>query len=63
MQRPTVAPDERLAYSVSYAAELLGISKAMLYELLSAGAIRSRKVGARRLIPRDALIEFLAAEA
>jgi excisionase family DNA binding protein len=47
-------------YSVIEAAEMLGISRAMVYVLIEAGEIRSRKIGARRVITREALAEFLA---
>ncbi len=62
MERPAIPPQERLAYSVSYAAELSGISRAMMYVQIQSGKIRSRKIGARRVITREALLEFLAAD-
>jgi excisionase family DNA binding protein len=62
MERAAVPPQERLAFSVIEAAEMLGISRAMVYVLIEAGKIRSRKIGARRVITREALAEFLADE-
>jgi excisionase family DNA binding protein len=42
------------------AAEVLGLSRAQLFKLLNAEAIRSYKVGRARLIPGAALEEFVA---
>lgn len=53
---------ERLGYSPAEAARVLGIGRSHLYELLAQGRIRSVKLGARRIIPRDAILELLAAE-
>lgn len=50
---------ERLAFSPDEAAAALGLGRTTIYQLLTAGAIRSVKVGKRRLIPRNALDEFL----
>jgi excisionase family DNA binding protein len=51
---------ERLAYSPDEAAELLGISKELVHDLLRTGQLRSVKAGRRRLIGRHHLEEFLA---
>lgn len=50
---------ERLAVSPAEAARLLGLSRAMVYPLLMAGALPSVKVGARRLVPMRALQAWL----
>jgi excisionase family DNA binding protein len=50
---------ERLAYSVEEAAEALGISRDLIYDLLRTGELASLKVGQRRLITRQALDAFL----
>jgi len=52
--------DEPRAYSVAHAAVLLGISRQLTYNLLNEGKIRCLRAGDRRLIPREALEEFLA---
>ncbi len=44
-----------LAYSPAEAAELLGISRAKLYQLLDDGTVPSLKLGRRRLIRAEAL--------
>lgn len=54
---------KKLAYSVEEACKALGISRALVYELISTGRIHSIKVGARRLIPASALTEFPAGAA
>lgn len=56
IERPTSPP---LSVSVDEAAHLLGVSRSTLFTLLEAGTIRSVKVGSRRLIPRQALDDFL----
>lgn len=38
---------QRLAYPVTEAADLLGISRSQLYELFSTGQVASVKIGAR----------------
>jgi excisionase family DNA binding protein len=51
---------ERLAYSPDEAAELLGISRELVQDLLRTGQLGSVKAGRRRLIGRHHLEEFLA---
>ena len=53
---------ERLAYSPDEAAELLGISRELLHDLLRTGQLGSVKAGRRRLIGRHHLEAFLAQE-
>jgi len=50
-----VAPMEPIAVSPARAAELLGVSRPTIYELLHSGRLPSVKVGARRLIATSAL--------
>jgi excisionase family DNA binding protein len=54
----TAAP-ERLAYGITDAAFVSGISRSKLYELLKSGALPSVKIGARRLIRTRDLAELL----
>jgi excisionase family DNA binding protein len=56
------APAERLAYSPDEAAELLGISKELVHDLLRTGELGSVKAGRRRLIGRGHLEAFLTGE-
>jgi excisionase family DNA binding protein len=53
---------ERLAYSPEEAAEALGISKHLVYDLLRTGQLRSCKAGNRRLIGLHQIEAFLAGE-
>ncbi|MEQ1698920.1 MAG: helix-turn-helix domain-containing protein [Ilumatobacteraceae bacterium] len=57
---PELAP---LAVSPDTAANLLGIGRTKLYELLDTGRITSIKVDRRRIIPMKALEAFLAGDA
>jgi excisionase family DNA binding protein len=56
------AAAERLAYSPDEAAELLGISRELVHDLLRTGQLGSVKAGRRRLISKHHLEEFLAGE-
>jgi len=48
-------PEERRLYSVREAHELLNISRAKFYSLVSSQQIATVKIGSRRLVPREAL--------
>ena len=52
----------RLAYSPDEAAELLGISRELVHDLLRTGQLGSVKAGRRRLIAKHHLEAFLAGE-
>lgn len=54
-------PDE--LWSVDRAAAALGLGRSLVYELISAGKLRSLTVGRRRLVPSTAVTEFVAARA
>ena len=49
----------RFAYSVKEAAEGLGVGKSTLYRELDKGNIPSVKIGARRVIPRIAMKNWM----
>ncbi len=51
MEQVLLRPDE--------AAEMLGVSRATAYELMSSGELRSVKIGNLRRIPRRSLDEFV----
>ena len=53
---------ERLAYSPDETAELLGISRELVHDLLRTGQLGSVKAGRRRLIGKNHLEAFLAGE-
>ncbi|GAB3172393.1 hypothetical protein GCM10027059_42020 [Myceligenerans halotolerans] len=46
-------------YRVEEAAEALRISRCTAYELIRSGALRSVKIGTRRLVPVIALSEYV----
>lgn len=50
-----------LAYGISDAAKVSGLSRSKLYELIKGGTLRSVKVAGRRLVTRAALLELLSA--
>jgi excisionase family DNA binding protein len=47
----------RLVVSVTEAAELLGISRGLAYELARAGQLPSLRLGRRLVVPRAALLD------
>ena len=49
----------RRLYSVQEAHELLSISRAKFYSLVSSQQIETVKVGSRRLVPCEAIDEFV----
>jgi excisionase family DNA binding protein len=50
---------DRLVFTVSEAAELLGISRAHGYELAARGELPSLRLGRRLVVPRAALLALL----
>jgi excisionase family DNA binding protein len=57
-----VSPDDRdrLANDLPTAVRRTGLSRTTLYRLMDSGELRFVKIGARRLIPEDALRDLLA---
>jgi excisionase family DNA binding protein len=51
--------DPRLR-SIKQATFELGIGRSVLYELIAAGKLKTVRVGRRRLVPREAIEEFIA---
>lgn len=57
---PAAAPDAPIALlSVEEAARRLGVGRTMLYREIAAGHVRSVKIGRRRVIPADAIGEYV----
>jgi excisionase family DNA binding protein len=50
----------KLAFSVDEATHASGVGRTKLYEAIQLGHLQSIKIGARRLIPVDALRDWLA---
>lgn len=59
MSEPTTGI-EKLVYDVKEAAEMLSISRTMIFQLINEGRLGSLKVGHRRLVPRQDLEEFVS---
>jgi excisionase family DNA binding protein len=50
---------DTLLCSTEEAAQLLGIGRSQLFELLARDEVESVKIGRRRLVPRDALTAYV----
>ncbi len=50
-----------VVYRVNEAATALRVSRSAVYELIRSGRLRTVKIGARRLVPVEALTDCLAA--
>lgn len=46
--------------TIAQTTDRLGICRANLYNLLNSGDLRSVKIGRRRLVPEQAIIDFIA---
>ena len=53
---PAIVP---VLYRVEEAAEALRLSRTQTYSLIRCGALRTVKIGARRLVPVPALTEYV----
>jgi len=53
---------EKLAYSIDEATEVISLSRDLINDLIRTGQLRSVKVGRRRIIPADAIHDFLHPE-
>jgi len=58
-EEPAAAIGERLACTVEEAAAALGIGRDLIYDEIRTGRLRSKKAGARRVIGRHHLLEWL----
>ena len=52
-------PADRLTWSITEAAQVLGISRASAYEAAHRGELPVRVIGRRMLVPRVALLRLL----
>jgi excisionase family DNA binding protein len=50
---------ERLAYTVEKAAAVVGVGRDLLYDEIRTGRLGSKKAGARRVIARHHLLDWL----
>ena len=53
------SPENKVTLTVSEAAEMIGISKPSMYEVVRAGKVRSGKVGKKILISRPSLMDWV----
>ena len=53
-------PPAKLLLTVENVAEMLNVGRSKLYSYILSGQLRSVKIGRRRLIPPDAVHEFVA---
>jgi excisionase family DNA binding protein len=56
---PGARPDERLVYSVTEAASLLGISRAHGYDLVASGELLHLRLGRRIVVPKRVIEALL----
>ena len=49
----------KMVYSTQEVAELLGISRSYAYELVRNGTIPSLKLGKKRLVPQQRVVEWI----
>lgn len=57
---PAVTPVHEPTYNALFVAEHLGVSRAMVYDLIKTGELRALRIGRLIRIPASALDEFLA---
>ena len=50
----------KLAYGIREAAAQLGVSRATMCRLISRGEVAAIKIGARTLIPYQALVDYMS---
>jgi excisionase family DNA binding protein len=58
--KPSVPMNERLNVSLAEACQLVGIGRTRLYEYINDGELRTVRIGKRRLVPMDAIHDFVA---
>ena len=51
---------EKALYRIPEAMRLLGLSRSVIYNLIRAGRLRSVKEGSARLIPAEAIADYVA---
>lgn len=53
---------EKVGYSVEETMQATGLGRSTVYELLGSGELESIKVGRRRIVPADAITQFMNAK-
>lgn len=54
-----VAYMEKIGHSIEEAAEMLGIGRSVMCDLIRDGKVRSVKIGRRRIVPADSVREYM----
>jgi excisionase family DNA binding protein len=62
-QRPAIPFDQRMSVSIRDAAEIIGIGRSKLYEHINSGALRTVKIGGRRLVLIASIRTFVEGDA
>ncbi|MGH3382658.1 MAG: helix-turn-helix domain-containing protein [Actinoallomurus sp.] len=59
---PVVAPpiERKALYRVNEAKKMLSLSRSTVYELIRSGRLRTVKEGGARLVPAEAIAEYVA---
>jgi hypothetical protein len=55
--------DQRLVYSVAQAGQLACFGRTKAYELIKSGQLKTFRLNGRRLVSRQALLDYLASGA
>ena len=58
-EKATPIPDDRIALDVNDVMTIAKLSRQTVYNLINTGQLRSFKIGNRRKITREALLEFI----
>lgn len=61
LNKKTQEPPEKLAFSIEEAMAGLDLSRQKLYNEINAGRLRTYRVGKRRLVSRQAILDYIAA--
>ena len=56
----TSEPGPRLTYTIAEAAHSLSLGRSTIYKLIGSGDLQAIRIGGRRLIPAQALHDFLS---
>lgn len=59
MARRKAPTDQRVAYSVEEAAEVVGVSNDLVYRWIKAGELTATVLNKRRFVMREDLLQFL----
>lgn len=58
VEPPVTADDDRVLLSIAETVRVSGLGRSTVYELMAAGRLGSVKIGTRRLVPRQSIVEL-----